>query len=482
MKISKIIKTIECKTNITDDFDIKGINYDSRKVEKGDLFFCISGFKVDGHRFATKAIKSGASALVVSRMLDIDFPQILVEDDRKAMALISCAFYDHPAKKLKMIGVTGTNGKTTITYLTKAVLEKCGHKVGIIGTIQNMIGDEVIYASHTTPESPDLNRLIDDMVKKGCDYLIMEVSSHSLQLDRVTGITFDIGMFTNLTQDHLDFHGDFENYSKAKAKLFAQSNVSILNADDSAYKPMQSASKGKTYLYGIDQKGDFSADNITVEATGIDFDYIKNGDKIDRISMKLTGYFNVSNTLCVLGLCDVLGLDFKKCADALSKIPSVDGRCQVLEAKGKEFSIILDYAHTPDSLQSTILSVNRFAKAKVITVFGCGGDRDAGKRPLMGEISGRLSDFSIITSDNPRTESPMDIIDQIVPGMKRSDGEYVIIENRRDAIKHALEIAKKDDIVILAGKGHETYQEINGVRSDFDEKIIVSKLLKKDIK
>jgi len=479
MKVSQLINGIDCKKNFINDFEVSGINYDSRKITNGDLFFCISGFKSDGHVYAEQAVKDGAVVLMVTRKLDIDVPQIIVKNGRLAMALISCNFHDHPAKKLKMIGVTGTNGKTTITYLMKAALEANGKKVGIIGTIQNMIGDEVVYASHTTPESPDLNKLITTMVSKGCEYLIIEVSSHSLELGRVAGISFDIGIFTNLTQDHLDFHTDFASYGIAKSKLFETSDISILNIDDDASHIMQKASKSDIYYYGIDEPCDFYADNICVEASGITFNYYDKNDLVDTIDMHLTGYFNVSNALSVLAASKLLGLNYKKTITGLSNIPAVDGRCQVLDSDGRGFSIILDYSHTPDSLESTISSVKRFAKAKVITVFGCGGDRDATKRPIMGEIAGRLSDFSIITSDNPRTEDPMYIIGQIRPGMTQSNGEYIIIENRKMAIKHALDIAQKDDIIILAGKGHETYQEINGVRSDFDEKVIVKKLLKK---
>ena len=477
MKISKLLYGFEYKKNFEHDFEISGLSYDSRKVEKGDLFFCISGFKTDGHKYAPKAVKSGAKALIVTKMLDIDIPQIVVTDDRLAMAIISCEFFDNPAKKLKMIGVTGTNGKTTTTYLLKEIFEANGKKVGIIGTIQNMIGDRAISTSHTTPESPDLNRLLSKMVDNKCEYLIIEVSSHSLDLKRVAGITFDVAIFTNLTQDHLDFHDNFENYAKAKAKLFASSKTSILNVDDGAYREMRKASVGHVLLYGIDKSANFHAEEIEVKPKGISFDYYQSGNMIRRIIMKITGYFNVYNALCALATARVLNLDFEKSAKGIERIVAVNGRCQVLDAGDNGFSIILDYAHTPDSLKSTISSVRRFAEKEIITVFGCGGDRDNGKRPIMGEISGRLSDYSIITSDNPRTEDPLDIINQVKPGMDESKGKYTIIENRREAIKHAMITAKKGDIIILAGKGHETYQEINGVKYDFDEKVLVKELL-----
>ncbi len=453
------------------------MQYDSRKVKKGDLFFCISGFKTDGHTFAKSAVEAGAAALMVTKKLDLDILQVLVADDRLAMAEIACRFYDNPAKKMTMIGVTGTNGKTTITYMLKSALENTGKKVGLVGTIHNMIGDTVIKTEHTTPEAPDLNALLDRMVKAGCDALVIEVSSHSLALKRVAGITFDVGIFTNLTQDHLDFHTDFEDYAAAKAKLFAASRISVLNADDDAYKTMRTAAAGDVKFYGIENKADYSADDIVVTPEGLSFNYYKSGQLFQRLNMHVTGYFNAYNALAALAALDVLGLPDTAGIDALETMHAVDGRCQVLPTDGRGFSVILDYAHTPDSLQSTISSVRRFAKGRIITVFGCGGDRDAKKRPIMGEISGRLSDFSVITSDNPRTEDPFKILDQIETGMKQTNGEYTVIENRKAAMKYAMQMAEKDDIVILAGKGHETYQEINGVKYDFDEKKVVKDLL-----
>jgi len=477
MKISDLLKGFEYKRNFESDFEITGVEYDSRNVEIGNLFFCISGLKTDGHKFAPMAVEKGAAVLVVTRELELDIPQIIVEDDRLAMALLSCRFFGNPAKKLKMIGVTGTNGKTTITYMMKAMLEECGKKVGLVGTIHNMIGDREIYTSHTTPESPDLNRFMRDMLSEGCEYLVIEVSSHSLDLKRVAGIEFDVGIFTNLTQDHLDYHKNFENYSAAKAMLFASSKVSILNMDDKAYVDMEKASAGKVMLYGTNTEADFSARNIYVAPGGTDFDYFEGDEKKRKVKLRMTGDFNALNALSAIITVKTLNIDFEKCIRGLERIAAVDGRCQVLDTEGRGFSVILDYAHTPDSLESTISSVRGFAKKRIITVFGCGGNRDEKKRPIMGEISGRLSDFSIITSDNPRNEDPNDIIREIKVGMEETDGEYTIIENRREAIKFALEIAEKDDIVILAGKGHETYQEIKDIKYDFDEKIVIKELL-----
>ncbi len=477
MRLDELTATISCQLTGEAGTEIAGLQYDSRKVQAGDLFFCISGFKKDGHEYAESAVKQGAAALMVARQLDLDIPQIIVEDDRLAMAEIACRFYGDPAKKLMMIGVTGTNGKTTITYMLKSALEKAGKKVGLIGTIHNMIGDQEIHTEHTTPEAPDLNALLARMVGEGCNALVIEVSSHSLALKRVAGITFDVGIFTNLTQDHLDFHTDFDDYAAAKAKLFAASRQCVLNADDAAYKTMQAAAKGCVKLYGINNKADYSADDIVVTPEGISFNYYRETQLVKRLNMHVTGYFNAYNALAALGTLDVLGLPESAGIETLETMHAVDGRCQVLPTGGRGFSVILDYAHTPDSLQSTISSVRRFAKGRIITVFGCGGDRDAKKRPIMGEISGRLSDFSVITSDNPRTEDPFKILEQVEAGMKQTSGEYTVIENRREAMKYAMQMAKQDDIVILAGKGHETYQEINGVKYDFDEKVVVKELL-----
>lgn len=477
MRLSELATPISGQIFGDTETEIAGLAYDSRKVKKDDLFFCISGFKTDGHAYAKTAMDAGAAALMVTKKLDLDIPQVLVEDDRLAMAEMACRFYDYPAKKMNMIGVTGTNGKTTITYMLKNALEKAGKKVGLVGTIHNMIGQTVIQTEHTTPEAPDLNALLDKMVQAGCDALVIEVSSHSLALKRVAGITFDVGIFTNLTQDHLDFHNDFEDYAAAKAMLFAAADISVLNADDAAHKTMQAAAKGDVKFYGIEHKADYSADDIVVTPEGLSFNYYKNTELIQRLDMHVTGYFNASNALAALAALDTLGLPDAVGIDALEGMRAVDGRCQVLPTEGRDFSVILDYAHTPDSLKSTIASVRRFAKGRIITVFGCGGDRDAKKRPIMGEISGRLSDFSVITSDNPRTEDPFKILEQIETGMKQSGGEYTVIENRRAAMKYAMQMAEKDDIVILAGKGHETYQEINGVKYDFDEKKVVKDLL-----
>ena len=344
--LSQLTEGLNIIKRTGEDVTVTGIQFDSRKVESGDLFFCISGFKTDGHVYAAKAVENGAAALVVTVELKLDVPQIIVEDDRLAMALISVRFYDFPARRMKMIGVTGTNGKTTITYMVKSMLEACGKKVGLVGTIHNMIGSAAIDTARTTPEAPDLNKLLAQMADAGCEYLVIEVSSHSLDLKRVAGIVFDIGIFTNLTQDHLDFHETIEAYAQAKAKLFRKSRVSIINTDDAMHRVMLEANKGRLLTYGIESNAYFKAKEISVAPSGIGFDYYKGGEKIRRIEMALTGYFNAYNALAAIAAADALEMPFDQAVKGLETMEAVDGRCQVLDSGKKGFSIILDYAHT----------------------------------------------------------------------------------------------------------------------------------------
>ena len=476
MDIRTLIKDLECEIIGDQSTIIEGISYDSRQVKKGDLFFCISGFSSDGHQYAADAVKKGAAALMVTRRLALDIPQILVKDDRRSMALISCAFYEYPAKRMKMIGITGTNGKTTTTYMIKSIAEKKGEKVGLIGTIVNMIDDKVIETERTTPEAPDLQKLIRQMAVEGCSTVVMEVSSHSLDLKRVEGIRYDVGVFTNLTQDHLDYHKTLENYSNAKKILFTNSENAVINTDDAAGAFMQDNIDAKVYRYGIREKADLSASEIEITPAGASFDMDIIGQKT-HIDLKIPGLFSVYNSLSAAGACTAIGIAPQFIKEGLETLPSVAGRFEVLETGNRGYTVILDYAHTPDSLQNTLQTVNEFVRGRIVTVFGCGGDRDRGKRPIMGEIAGRLSSFTIITSDNPRTEVPADIIAQIEDGMKRTNAAYICIENRKEAIRYALENARQDDIIVLAGKGHETYQEINKVKYPFDEKVIVREIL-----
>jgi UDP-N-acetylmuramoyl-L-alanyl-D-glutamate--2,6-diaminopimelate ligase len=456
--------------------DITSVAYDSRKVCKDALFFCISGYKTDGHKFAQSAVDKGATALMVTHQLDIDVPQILVKNDRAAMALISREFFGRPDERLTMIGITGTNGKTTTTYMIKSVLETAGKKTGLIGTIHNMIGTQEIATERTTPESPDLFALIARMADEHCSAVVMEVSSHSLELERVAGIVFDVSIFTNLTQDHLDFHETFENYLAAKKKLFLSSKSAAVNADDASAQQLMSGIECDWSMYGIQNKADVYAKNIEITPRGVTYDMCCKIGNVP-ISLQIPGIFSVYNSLSAAAACLLLGLGLESIKTGLEAMPCVDGRFEVLDTGELPFTMILDYAHTPDSLEITLKTVREFARGRIIPVFGCGGDRDAGKRPIMGEIAGQNATFAIITSDNPRTEEPQSIIDAIEIGMKRTDCEYICIENRRDAIRYAIENALPEDIIVLAGKGHETYQEINGVKYDFDEKVVVAELL-----
>ena len=461
--------------------EITSIEYDSRKVRKGALFFCIDGYKTDGHDYAQSAVERGAAALMVSRRLDIGVPQILVQNGRDAMAHIARAFYGNPDEAMTMIGLTGTNGKTTSTYMIKSVLETSGKKTGLIGTIINMIGQQELPAERTTPESPDLFALLRQMADAGCEAVVMEVSSHSLALDRVAGITFDAAVFTNLTQDHLDFHGTMENYKAAKKKLFAASKRAAVNADDAAAAYMMDGIDIDWRTYGIKEEADVFARNIEITPRGVSFDLCCCRAMLP-LSLNIPGIFSVYNSLSAATACLLIGESLETIKTGMEAMPCVAGRFEVLDTGERPYTIILDYAHTPDSLENTLITVQSFARGRIVPVFGCGGDRDRGKRPIMGEIAGRLSTFAIITSDNPRTEDPYAIIRAVEDGMKKTDCPYICIENRREAIAYAIDNAQQGDIIVLAGKGHETYQEIDGVKHPFDEKVVVAELLAADTK
>jgi UDP-N-acetylmuramoyl-L-alanyl-D-glutamate--2,6-diaminopimelate ligase len=380
-----------------------------------------------------------------------------------------------------MIGITGTNGKTTSSYMIKSVLERCGIKTGLIGTITNMIGSAVIPTEHTTPESPDLFALLRRMADEECGAVVMEVSSHSLELKRVWGISYESTVYTNLTQDHLDFHGTFDNYMAAKKKLFAASKRAAINIDDDAAGYMMEGLDAEWLMFGIKEKGDVSARNIEITPRGVSYDLVTPKGALP-VKLRIPGIFSVYNSLGSAAACLNLGIGIGAIEAGLEAMPSVAGRFEVLDTGERPYTIILDYAHTPDGLENTLKTVKEFARGRIIPVFGCGGDRDKGKRPIMGDIAGRLSTFSIITSDNPRTENPFEIIKAIETGMKMTGCEYICIENRREAIRYAIENALPEDIIVLAGKGHETYQEINGVKYPFDEKIVVKELLGEETK
>lgn len=458
------------------DTEVRELVYNSRKVKHGDVFCCIMGTFADGHKYAQQAVDAGAAALVVERKLDIDVPQILVEDTRIAMAEMAAAYYGYPSREMQMIGVTGTNGKTSTTYMLKAIAERMGKKVGLIGTIRNMIGDIIIDTERTTPESVDLQRILRQMKDEKVDVVIMEVSSHSLDQKRVHGIEYDVGEFTNLTQDHLDYHKTFENYFNAKKLLFKQSRMAVINKDDPYANRMMEGLDIPVMTFGIREKADVTASEIDITTRGVQFDF--NYKNItSRFNVPIPGLFSVFNAIGAATVALSLGWNLDSIKYGLEHMMSVSGRLEPLPTGKNEFTVLLDYAHTPDALENVLKTVKGFATGRIVTLFGCGGDRDHAKRPIMGEIAGRLSDFAIVTSDNPRTENPMDIINSIVEGVKKSGCEYVVIENRREAIEYALKNARKNDVIILAGKGHENYQEINGGKHHFDEKEIVAEIL-----
>lgn len=477
MKLSELFRDINCKMHGNKETEIKDLKYDSRKVRKGDLFFCISGFSENGHKYAADAVKKGAAAIVVTEYQEeLNITQIVVKNDREAMALAACRFFEYPARRMKMIGVTGTNGKTTTTYMIKAIAEQAGLKVGLIGTIRNMIGNKVIHTERTTPESIDLQRLLKEMADEGCEVLAMEVSSHSLVLKRVYGIDFDIGIFTNLTQDHLDFHETWDNYIQAKSMLFEQSEISVINIDDDSAANMMGAAKREVIKYSVLQPIQYAAKDLELTHEKTKFAVEIDGRDL-HIEVPIPGYFTVYNAMASIVAANAAGIDSYCIEQGLKNMKPVAGRFEPLDTHGREFSIILDYAHTPDSLKNALDTAKSFAPARVVTIFGCGGNRDSSKRAVMGKIAGERADFTIITSDNPRFEEPAAIMAQIEEGMKQTEGKYTCIENRKEAIEYAIRNAQKDDVILLAGKGHEDYQEIKGIKHDFDEKIVVEKIL-----
>ncbi len=462
------IDVLECTADLA--LDIEAIHYDSRKVTEGSLFVAISGFASDGNRFIPMALGKGAAVVVTAKKPEGEVPYVLVASDRMALAMLGCSFYGHPAKSMTMIGVTGTNGKTSTTLLLKQVLETClGAKVGLIGTMANMVGDEIIPTERTTPESFELQGLFARMRDAGCSHVVMEVSSHAITLDRIGGVRFDIAAFTNLTEDHLDFHKTMDAYCEAKADLFRRCRKAVINADDSYAPRMLAAASCPVLTTSVEGEGGLRALDLELLSEGIRFT-AQCGNEAASVDVPIPGRFTVYNTLTVLGIAKQLGLSLRDCADALAKVQGVRGRIEVVPTPGMPFSVLIDYAHTPDGLENVLSSVRDFCRGRLICVFGCGGDRDPIKRPIMGRIGVQLSDIAIISSDNPRTENPMAIIEDILQGVNQELGEYIVIEDRRAAIRYAMDIGKKDDIIVLAGKGHETYQEIQGVKHHLDER------------
>lgn len=460
------------------NIEVGGIAHDSRKVRNGSLFVCIEGFKVDGHQYIPFAVENGAAALLVQK--DVEVPEhitvIRVSDTRYGLAHVSDAFFDHPSGKVQLVGVTGTKGKTTTTYMMKSILEAAGQKVGLIGTIANRIGNEVIPTERTTPESFDLQALFSEMVEKEVDSVVMEVSSQGLELHRVSCSQYRIGVFTNFSQDHIgpNEHKNMEEYFNAKMKLFGMCEKGLVNIDSSYGAEVVKRAQCRTYTYGIDHDADIRAEKIVTHQSSVDFSVITPWGN-ESIHVSIPGKFSVYNALAAIGTCCLMGVGFDCIKAGLANV-SVPGRAEVIDTQ-RDFTVMTDYAHTPDSLENILATVKGFARGRVISVFGCGGDRDRTKRPLMGEISGKIADFTIITSDNPRTEDPEGIVRDIEEGMKRTQGAYLAIIDRREAIKFAIQHAEPQDIIILAGKGHETYQIFKDKTIHFDEREVVKEIL-----
>ncbi len=478
MKLRELLKGIEIlKASANLDAEITSVAYDSRKAVAGSLFVAITGFVTDGNLYISKALEKGAVAVVTAVEPKEDIPYILVKSDRLALALIGANFYGHPAKSMKIIGVTGTNGKTTSTLLLKHILETArGAKVGLLGTMDNMIGQESVPAERTTPESLDLQALFAKMRDAACEYVIMEVSSHAVALERVGGVHFDVAAFTNLTEDHLDFHETMENYCDAKAELFARCDFCVVNTDDSWSSRICAKASGKMLTTSVMGGGDLCAENMQLLSEGICFTAVYEG-KRTQVKLPIPGKFTVYNAMTALGCALQLGISLEDAAKALATAHGVKGRVEVVPTEGKPYTVLIDYAHTPDGLENVLSAVRGFCKGRLIAVFGCGGDRDPKKRPIMGKIGVDIADIAIITSDNPRTETPMAIIEDILKGIDSDKKNYKVIENRPSAIRYAMDIAEKNDIIVLAGKGHETYQEIHGVKHHLDEREVVAEYL-----
>ena len=470
MKLSELLCGVDVVALHADpETEIPSVCYDSRAAAPGCLFVAVRGYQTDGHKYIRNAWEKQAAAAVVEEMpRDCDIPCVVVRDSRRALAQISAAYFGHPERRVPIIGVTGTNGKTTVTNLVKEILERGGAKCGLIGTNGNRIGQEMLHSDRTTPESYELFKLFAEMTEEGCDHIIMEVSSHSLALDRVYGIGFHTAVFTNLTQDHLDFHGTMEAYAQTKAMLFDRCAHSIVNADDPYAAVMLGGSCADHRTFSTRDSGaDYYAHHIELGIGGVDFD-LTCGGNTHRVHLGIPGMFSVYNALAAIGCCVSLGIPVQTVIERLALAHGVKGRAQVVPT-GTDYTVLLDYAHTPDGVENILKAARGFARGRVIALFGCGGDRDRTKRSIMGRIAGSLADFCVVTSDNPRTEAPMAIIEDILPGVRESGGAYIVIEDRRAAIRQALSMGQAGDVIVLMGKGHEDYQEINGVKHHLDE-------------
>lgn len=480
MKLRELIKNLSIiEMNADAELEISGVSYDSRKTEKGDMFVAIRGFEADGHKFIPKAVENGAAVILCEEKPSCDIPYVLVSDSRYGLAIVSRDFFGDPASEMTMIGITGTSGKTSSSYLIKHMLEsKLDAKVGLIGTNGNMIGDEFLHTEHTTPESYELHKLFRHMADSGCTHVVMEVSSHSLTLERVAGIHFDVALYTNLSQDHLDFHGTMEEYAAAKRKLFSMCSLGCFNLDNAWADFMRDGASCRTMTFSTEKnEADLVAKDIRLTADGVRFASVS-GDEISITKLGIPGMFSVYNALGTMSVGLALGLSLADCSDAMSSAKGVKGRLEIVPT-GRDFSVVIDYSHKPDALEKVLKTLKPVTRGRLIALFGCGGDRDKLKRPIMGRIAADNADLVVVTSDNPRTEDPDEIIREIVAGMKDKRTPTKVICDRREAIAWAIDNAAPGDVLLLAGKGHEDYQVVGHEKHHMDEREIVADCLKK---
>lgn len=478
MKLHKLLENLHLLIPYNgENPEITSIENDNRKVQNGSLFICIKGYTVDGHNFADSAVKNGARAILAERPLLLDVPVIVVKDTARAMAVLADAFYGQPTKKLRLFGITGTNGKTTTSHMIEKIAADKGQKTGLIGTMYTKIADKTLETKNTTPESLTLQKNFHQMVEKGVDTAVMEVSSHALDLGRVHGCDYDIAVFTNLSQDHLDYHKTMDEYKRAKSLLFAQlgntfdyhkPKFAVLNADDLATEVFIRSTAAHVVTYGIDNPADFRAENIEMTASGTRFEIVLGNEK-HPIAIQFIGKFSVYNVLASAAAAYVSGIPMNDIIHSLESMEGVAGRFEMVNA-GQDYTVIVDYAHTPDSLENVLKTIQQFAQKRIFVVVGCGGDRDRTKRPLMAQIACRYATDPIFTSDNPRSEDPLAILKEMETGVQGA--AYLTISNRKEAIKMAINQASTGDVILIAGKGHETYQIIGDVVHEFDDRLV----------
>jgi UDP-N-acetylmuramoyl-L-alanyl-D-glutamate--2,6-diaminopimelate ligase len=486
MKLKDLLKGLETKAvSGPDNVNVTSIAYDSRKVGQGAIFVCISGLHSDGHRFIRDAVSSGAVAVVVERDVQVDrAARVLVSDSRKALALLACRFYGDPSRRLKVAGITGTNGKTTVSYLVQSICSQAGIRAGVIGTVGYDVGDAKLKGPHTTPEAPEFQELLSRMVTQGITHAAVEVSSHALALRRSYGTEFNALVFTNLTRDHLDFHDTFEEYQKAKLRLFTGAErgtsekdrpTAILNLDDPFFGALAGVAGDKMIAYSISKDADLRARDLELLSGGSEFFIVWKGQNL-AVRLSLPGAFNVMNALAAFGVGVCFGIEERQIILGLEAVKGVRGRLERVD-RGQAFSVFIDYAHTPDALSNVLRTVREITRGSLVCVFGCGGDRDRGKRSEMGRVSGALADYTIITSDNPRSEEPLSIITEIEKGILETKGRYEIVSDRREAIRRAIARAREDDSVLIAGKGHEDYQILGNQVIHFDDREVAEEFL-----